>query len=72
MNMRGIPSRAYMMVTTFPNEVRVVRFPYPMVVKMVREYIRELLKVQTLTPGSFPVYPLLTFLTTFSWNLNSL
>ena len=55
MNMRGIPSRAYMMVTTFPNEVRVVRFPYPMVVKMVREYMRELLKVQTLTPGSFPV-----------------
>ena len=41
----------------------------PMVVKIVREYMRELLKVQTLTPGSFPVYPLLTLLTTLSWNL---
>ena len=40
-----------------------------MVVNIVNEYMRELLKVQTLTPGSFPVYPLLTFLITFSWNL---
>ena len=71
--MSGMPTKAYMMVTIFPNEVRVVRFPYPIisarmryisqdmvllvpiVVKMVREYMRELLRVQTLTPGSFPV-----------------
>ena len=41
-----------------------------MVVKMARENIRELLKVQTLTPGSFPVYPCLTFSTTSSWYLD--
>ena len=32
--------------------------------------MRELLNVQTLTPGLFPVYPCLTFSTTSSWNLN--
>ena len=40
-----------------------------MVVKTVNEYMRELLNVQTLTPGSLPVYPLLTCITTLSWNL---
>ena len=39
----------------------------PMVVKTVREYMRALGKVQSRTPGSIPVYPALTFATTFMW-----
>ena len=38
---------------------------------MVRENMRALLKVQTLTPGSFPIYPFCTFFTACSWNLMS-
>ena len=40
-----------------------------MVVKTVSEYMRALGKVQSLTPGSIPVYPALTLATTFKCNL---
>ena len=38
-----------------------------MVVKMVRLYMRALLKVQTGTPGSLPRKPRPTLLTTWDW-----
>ena len=41
----------------------------PMVVKMARLNMRLLLKVQTLSPGSLPVYPSLTLSTAVLWKL---
>ena len=48
-----------------------VQNSHGLVMKIVRENMRELLKVQTLTPGSFPMYPFWTFRTTWSWNLRN-